>query len=54
MTAKRSQALSYRTAAANTGSMRICLNDFERFISIVKNIATIYCALFTSFHTGTE
>jgi len=49
-TAKRSQGLSSRTAAANTKSMRICLNDLERFISTVKNIETTYYALFTSCH----
>jgi len=30
-TAKRWQGISSRTAAANTESMRICLNDLEQF-----------------------
>jgi len=34
--------------------IRICLNELEPFISTVKNIETMYYALFTSFHTGTE
>jgi len=41
-TVKRSQGLSSHTAAANTESMCICLNDFEHFISTVKNIETIF------------